>query len=92
MDIKENLEVLKNKLQYLKLRPLRFAVVSKLLLLTIQHSDNIYLKERIKLLVNGLKNDFEGMRQLNETIEKQILIKNNKTLQQKRNNEADYKK
>lgn len=92
LDIKENLEVLKNKLQYLKLRPLRFAVVSKLLLLTIQHSDNIYLKERIKLLVNGLKNDFEGMRQLNETIEKQILIKNNKTLQQKRNNEADYKK
>lgn len=92
LDIKENIEVLKNNLQYLKLRPLRFAVVSKLLLLTIQHSDNIYLKERIKLLVNGLKNDFEGMRQLNETIEKQILMKNNKKLQQKRNNEADYKR
>lgn len=32
------------------------------------------------------------MRQLNETIEKQILMKNNKTLQQKRKNEADYKR
>lgn len=92
LDIKENIEVLKNNLQYLKLRPLRFAVVSKLLLLTIQHSDNIYLRERIKVLVNGLKNDFEGMRQLSETIEKQILMKNSKTLQQKRNNEADYKR
>lgn len=92
LDIKENLEVLNNNLQYLKLRPLRFAVVSKLLLLTIQHSDNLYLKEKIKVLVNGLKNDFEGLKQLNETIEKQIMMNNNKKLQQKRNNEADYKK
>ncbi len=92
LDIKENLEVLNNNLQYLKLRPLRFAVVSKLLLLTIQHSDNLYLKEKIKILVNGLKNDFEGLKQLNETIEKQIMINNNKKLQQKRNNEAGYKK
>lgn len=91
LDIKENLEVLNNNLQYLKLRPLRFAVVSKLLLLTIQHSDNLYLKEKIKVLVNGLKNDFEGLKQLNETIEKQIMMNNNKKLQQKRNNEADYK-
>ncbi len=29
---------------------------------------------------------------LNDTIEKQIMMKNNKKLQQKRNNEADYKK
>lgn len=92
LDIRENLEVLKKNLQYLKLRPLRFAVVSKLLLLTIQHSDNLYLKEKIKVLVNGLKNDFEGLKQLNETIEKQIMMKNNKALQQKRNNDADYKK
>ena len=92
LDIKENLEVLNNNLQYLKLRPLRFAVVSKLLLLTIQHSDNLYLKEKIKVLVNGIKNDFEGLKQLNETIEKQIMMNNNKKLQQKRNNEADYKK
>ena len=92
LDIKENLEVLKNNLQYLKLRPLRFAVVSKLLLLTIQYSDNIYLKNRIKNLVNELKNDFDGLKQLNESIERQIMMKNNKTLQQKRNNEADYKK
>lgn len=92
LDIKENLEVLNNNLQYLKLRPLRFAVVSKLLLLTIQHSNNLYLKEKIKVLVNGLKNDFEGLKQLNETIEKQIMMNNNKKLQQKRNNEADYKK
>ena len=92
LDIKENLEILKNNLKYLKLRPLRFAVVSKLLLLTIQHSDNLYLKDKIKVLINELKNDFEGLKQLNETIERQILMKNNKTLQQKRNNEADYKK
>ena len=92
LDIRENIEVLKKNLQYLKLRPLRFAVVSKLLLLTIQHSDNLYLKEKIKVLVNGLKNDFEGLKQLNETIEKQIMMKNNKALQQKRNNDADYKK
>ena len=57
-----------------------------------QHSDNLYLKEKIKVLVNGLKNDFEGLKQLNETIEKQIIMKNNKALQQKRNNDADYKK
>ena len=52
----------------------------------------LYLKDKIKVLVNELKNDFEGLKQLNETIERQILMKNNKTLQQKRNNEADYKK
>lgn len=92
LDVKENLDVLKQNLKYLKLRPLRFAVVSKLLLLTIKYSDNAFLKGQIKELVDDLKNDFDGFQQLNEKIERRTIVDANKSLVQKRSREKDYKK
>lgn len=92
LDVKENFDILKQNLKYLKLRPLRFAVVSKLLLLTIQYSDNAFLKSKIKILVDELKNDFDGFQQLNEKIERRTVVDANKALVQKHSREKDYKK
>lgn len=92
LDVKGNLEYLKQNLRYLKMRPIRFAIVSKLLLLTIQYSDNIYIKNNIKILINDLKDDFDGFQQLNENIEKRIILDTNKKLLQKRNREKDFEK
>lgn len=83
LDVKENLDILKQNLKYLKLRPLRFAVVSKLLLLTIKYSDNAFLKDQIKKLVDELKDDFDGFQQINEKIEKRTIVDANKFLVQK---------
>lgn len=92
LDVKGNLDVLKQNLKYLKLRPLRFAVVAKLLLLAIKYSDNAFLKDQIRKLVDELKDDFDGFQQLNKTIERNTVINANKTLILKHSREKDYDK
>lgn len=90
LDIKCNMHYLIETLPFIKKRVLRFAVINKMLLITMKNSDNQALISPVKEIIKELQCEFKDYKHLDQVIEKEMTLKNLRDIAVKQKNEKDY--
>lgn len=75
LDPQNNLHLLKECLNKIKLKTLRFAIISKLALIMLNNSENASLRRNISQVVGELKNEFQDFKNFHEIMNKKMIEK-----------------